>query len=680
MTVSELHPPTDHADPPPPRPPLLPEQPRRMGPVTRFLVLRTVVVVAVVQVVSVVLTVAGGRWRTLGLGLALPGGGFLHTAAPVAFVLTWVAVTVALVFWWGMSVHWGIPLVWLASALVAVAWADGPRFLIDRGTTWEWAIPVVYVLAAAAIGALVFTFESRFRGKRARIGELNEYLTTASLPEPARPLRDPDDTDAELLRWAYEMALQPVDEFRGFEWGEQFHGGTVVRYQLNYLGWALAPYAVNYVPNAPRQIELAMRNLVHKQTDLRVWRYWRTLNLIGNLDANPDPLVRDNIMFSGFTGDQINLYEAATGSTVFDEPGSLTFVWEDGRTFAYDHHSWTEAVRANFESSRLVFFPCEPGWAFAACNTIGAQALLGHDRLHGTTHWADIEQRWRTTLEQEYLLPDGNYANIRSTHTGLSWDTGETPGGEYFTTGSHGFADVAPDLALRGRMLQLRGAPQKMAGLAAMVRDGQLTLELPEEWERNRARRSAVPGWTKLVAGARMVGQGELAEAALRACDRQCATGRTWPERPMSAGVANLALHLLVRWSTPVDNATLNLRGWVPPVGPVLHEVPWPKVLVTLARSLDGPSLDLELRPGPAPTEAPVRLGFTALRAGAAYDVVEHTGGQAGSTDSRGDVVGRLQADDAGTASIDLRVTRRRRLLVTPATHTGTGTGTGAQP
>ena len=99
-----------------------------------------------------------------------------------------------------------------------------------------------------------------------------------------------------------------------------------------------------------------MRNLVHKQTDLRVWRYWRTLNLVGNLDANPDPLVRDNIMFSGFTGDQINLYEAATGSTIFDEPGSLTFVWEDGRTFAYDHHSWMEAVRANFETSPTFFF------------------------------------------------------------------------------------------------------------------------------------------------------------------------------------------------------------------------------------------------------------------------------------------------------------------------------------
>ena len=628
---------------------LLPTAPRRMGPVTRFLVLRLALGVAIVEVAGLALFwLMGSRaLRAAGLSLVLPGGGFLYTAAPIAFVLTWVFVSIALVLWWGISFHLGIPAVWLASAIGAGLWADGPRPFVDRGTTWGWAAPVVVALAAAVVGALVWTFEARFRRKRALVPELNAYLTEAHLPEPSKPLREPDEMDAELLRWAYEMALQPIDEFTGFEWGEQFHGGTVIRYQLNYLGWALAPYAVNYVPNAPSQIELALRNLVIKQTDLRVWRYWRTLNLLGNFDGNPDPLVRDNIMFSGFTGDQINLYEAATGSTIFDEPGSLTFVWEDGRTFAYDHHSWMEAVRRNFDRSRLGFFPCEPGWAFAACNTIGAQALLGHDRLHGTTLWSELEDRWRTTLEQEYLMPDGNYANIRSTHTGLSWDTGETPGGEYFTTGSHGFADVAPDLALRGRMLQLRGAPQKMAGLAAMVRDGELALELPMEWERNRARQSAVSGWTKLIGGARMVGEGELAEAAIRACDRQCATGQTWPERPLHVGVANLALHLLVRWNTPIDNATLNLRGYVPPVGPVLADAPWPKVMVTVARSSDGETLDLGLRPGPEPTHAPVRLGFTALRPSTSYRLVDR---------STGEVIASLASDHQGTAPLDLRV------------------------
>ncbi len=635
--------------------PLLPEQPRRMGPVTRLLVLRTVAVLIVWQAIAAVLVVAGDDTaRAAGLSMVAPGGGLLFTASPVLFALTWAAMSIAVVLWWGMSLHIGIPAVWVLSAVGSGLLANGPRLWVDRGTTWEWAIPVSYLLALALVGALVWSFEKRFRRKRSMVPELNQYLATASLPEASRPLRTPDEMDAELLRWSYELALQPIDRFDGFEWGEQLHGGTVVRYQLNYLGWALAPYAVNYVPNAPGQIELALRNLVSKQTDLRVWQYWQTLNRLGNFDNNPDPLVRDNIMFSGFTGDQINLYEAATGSTYFDQPGSLTFVWKDGRTFSYDHHSWMEVVRTNFEKSRLGFFPCEPGWAFAACNTLGAQALYGHDRLHGTSLWASIEPRWRDTLEREYLMPDGNYANIRSTHTGLSWDTGETPGGEYFATGTHQFRDVAPDLAARGRALSLRHAPQKLGKLRALIADGVLQLQLPEEWERNRARRSAVPGWTKLIGGARAIGDEELAAAAQRAHDQQCATGQRWPERPLSVGVANMALHMLVRWSTPTDNAELNIRGYVAPLGPILADAPWPAVLVTLARSSDGTTLDLVVRPGPSNDDGPVEFGFEALVAGTAYRLT-------------GDGVEiEFVADDSGAARVAIAVTDTMTLHLAP--------------
>ena len=49
----------------------------------------------------------------------------------------------------------------------------------------------------------------------------------------------------------------------------------------------------------------------------------RIENILGNFDWNPDPIVRDNIMFSGFLANQIAEMEAATGSKRFDEPGSL---------------------------------------------------------------------------------------------------------------------------------------------------------------------------------------------------------------------------------------------------------------------------------------------------------------------------------------------------------------------
>ena len=123
-----------------------------------------------------------------------------------------------------------------------------------------------------------------------------------------------------------------------------------------------------------------------------------------------------------------------------------------------------------------------------------------------------------------------------------------------------------------------------------------------------------MPEWTRLVAGARMVGDEELAQAALRGMEPVVRHGQRWPERPLHAGVQTIGIHLLLRWATPMTSADLLLRGYEPPKGPILAEAPWPAVLVVTARSSDGHSLDLRVagrRDG-----APIELGFGALAPG----------------------------------------------------------------
>ena len=600
---------------------LLPESPPRFGPISRRLVGRLLAVLALVELVGLVLVIFadGHAARAAGLSLALPGGGLLYDACPVLFLAVAAATVVALVLWWGASAHFAIPLVWVLGVVAAVLLADGPRLWTDHGTQWTWAIPVVYGLIVALLATAVWRTERRYRRKRAMIPELNEYLRSAQLPAPISALREPDAMDAELLRWCLDFAGQPDDGLVGLDWGEQFHGGTQTRYQLNSLSWSMSLFAANYVPNAPGQIDRALRRVILKHTDLRVWRYWRTLNLVGNFDPNPDPIRRDNIMFSAFLGDVLNTYEAATGSTCFDEPGSLTFVWQDGRTFAYDHHSIVDAVRANFDASRLGFFPCEPGWSFTVCNVMGAQALRGHDTGHGTNQWDEVRGRWQQTLDEEYHTPDGSYAHIRSNHVGLSWDTGEVPGGHYFANGTHRFADILPDHARRAKALDLRLAGPKMAALSAMVDDGRLNLDLPAEPERNHARHSTLLPWNRLLGGARLTGDEQLAEAVIRSSAEKCATGKRFPERPLDVGGAALGSHMLLRWSSPLDLAALNMRGYVAPTGPVLADAPWDEVLVLLARSDDGRSLRLVLQPLDDDETVPVRLTFAGLLLGVPY-------------------------------------------------------------
>ena len=105
-------------------------RPARQGPVTAALHRRNLMVYLAICAIGLLPTLLGASaaWRAFGLGLLLPGGGFvaaLGISGILALALTLGMLYLALVawFWNGMVVA---PLtVWLGSALVAGALADG---------------------------------------------------------------------------------------------------------------------------------------------------------------------------------------------------------------------------------------------------------------------------------------------------------------------------------------------------------------------------------------------------------------------------------------------------------------------------------------------------------------------------------------------------------------------------
>lgn len=165
----------------------------------------------------------------------------------------------------------------------------------------------------------------------------------------------------------------------------------------------------------------------------------------------------------------------------------------------------------------------------------------------------------------------------------------------------------------------MRGADDKMAALEATMTDGRLPLTMPLKRERNLPIETAVPEWTRVIGGARAVGRFELATAAKEAMWRQCGTGDSWPARPLQASVQSIAINLVLTWGMPVNTATLNMRGYTPPIGPLLGETPWPDVLVTKARSTDGVDLDIALRPNRGAPVMGLVLPFSNLRPGGSY-------------------------------------------------------------
>src|SRR5215218_491799 len=83
--------------------------------------------------------------------------------------------------------------------------------------------------------------------------------------------------------------------------------------------------------------------------------------------------------------------------------------------------------------------------------------------------------------------------------------------------------------AARAGLLVMRGADARMAALRERIVDGELQPDMEPAPERNTPITTAVPQWTRLVGGARGVGDAGLARAALRRMEATCGTGKRWP-------------------------------------------------------------------------------------------------------------------------------------------------------
>lgn len=97
-----------------------------------------------------------------------------------------------------------------------------------------------------------------------------------------------------LARFALDRALQPIENFEGFQFVDQFQTAAT-RYQIAQTGYALSLLNAR-LPAFRGYLREAQENLIHNQTDHRIWRYWRFENAWGNFNLNPDPVITSCIL------------------------------------------------------------------------------------------------------------------------------------------------------------------------------------------------------------------------------------------------------------------------------------------------------------------------------------------------------------------------------------------------
>jgi hypothetical protein len=583
-------------------------------------------------------------WAALGAGLQFPGAALLVTGHPVLAGLAFTAVLFAVFLWWALGPVLLTPLIWIAMAGWGAALAEGDP------TAARKALAVG--LCPAIVAGSLAVHRRRHRRQVLSGQQCNrqlahrEFLIVGPPGDAGLPVAESSPDDLAHLRYGLDLALQPLDRFAGFLRMDQFREGAT-RYQLTALGYALGMAQFTRTPAFTGYHAAAMRNVIEKVLDPRVWRYWALENAWGNLRLNSDPVdTAENVMLTGFWGVVLGMYESLNDDR-YCAPGALTF--RHGST-AYEHDFGAVArvLHRNVMQSDYALFACEPNWIYSVCNTFGLNTLLAHDRLHSTGTAEPARTRLRAAMDAEFTRPDGNILGVRSNRLGMSWNF--WVGTSVQTTTAYWMHPGMPDLAMRTWALIRDRALEIRDGLLVIPRSTSNRLD-PGNY---RVGHDTFAQIVTLMA-ARELGDEHYADAAertLREREPTVSAGGAIRLRDVSP-MAN-CYALLGRFGR--HSGLRDLISFGPPpewrTGPVLADAPYPDVLVARAVT-DGTALDLVLRPGRQPVRAPLVL----------ERLVPHR-----EYFAVGAVEQRLVADERGRAVVQADLAGRHELRIHPVT------------
>jgi hypothetical protein len=449
--------------------------------------------------------------------------------------------------------------------------------------------------------------------------------------------------DLELERYLLDLSLQPIDRFDGFSHIEQYLL-SALRYQLNYTCYALAVAQYVYTPAFTGYLTEAQANTIEKMRDKRVWGYWAHECLVGYQRWDPDPIKFANVMYTGFLGAMLGLFETLNDDR-FSRPGALTLQWNDDTRYVYEFRSLCEAIVHNMDnSSHGPLYPCEPRLIYPMCNAFSLSALLVHDRLHGTDFGVDrTEQMAQAYRKHNYLRPDNRFVAARGP---LKFFMGPSVGNDGVM--SYWLNFPMPEQAAR--------TWENLRENLVRISDDDVKIEATS-WETldpgNYSRGTGMSR-VSVMAAAKEHGDNELADALEMSLDKRYKVVRQNGARAYT-GISSWgnAGHVLARFTT--ENAMADLMaGVVPPewkAGPILAQVAYPDVLVARAVT-DGQALDLVLRPGNGGGRTV--LGVERLAPRRDYMV-------AGGVDET------VTADDEGRALLTVDLDDRREVVLRPA-------------
>jgi len=508
------------------------------------------------------------------LGLTFPGAGFLHWAAteqaPYALGLFSAAIALfmlAVLLWFATGnvlapvIAW-VGLAWLA-AYPAVVQLEARHGVAK---VWPWLIGPVLVLLATA---------GWCRGARAAAVAKPHFAPcrmSARVAESTPTVLSPENS--KRVRLLLDRALQPIEKFDGFERRDQFQTAAL-RYQINFMSYALAFAQARHAPAAGACFAEAQDRLLSKIGDRRLWAYWGLENAWGNLRFSRDPVARQNIMYSGFTALQMALGGGET----------LILHASQGPVRAHGLDDLAELLATQYRTSRYGLLDCEPNWIYPLCNLITMVGIKAADARLGTKQWDSLGDPFLEALVREGMRDDGTFIAFRSSLTGFA---PPAPGGIVMQAFPCLFLNaLSPEMARQQWLLvRQRLDHSSWKRLFWPVDVGNYGF-------------SRASSYAATAAAAVEMGDEEVASECLRRLDEECPShelGGTIHRE--NASLWAHALELIARCNRPDGLRELTTRK-TEQTGPHLAAAPYPDAIVMHAVRRDR-GLDLILDPGRA--------------------------------------------------------------------------------
>jgi hypothetical protein len=176
-------------------------------------------------------------------------------------------------------------------------------------------------------------------------------------------------------------------------------GDDAYRYQLAYMTYTLGLAQYHHTPAYRELWRDTMARLIAKMMRWEVWGYWELTSrgskvldpdLVKLGDGWIDPVIRQNVMYSGHLLMMVGLYEMLYRDGRFDAPGALTFQFRPvfrgmgPEDFPYEHSKLTKTIFKEFERNKFIGCECEPNGIFVYCNQFPILGFMHYDHTHGT--------------------------------------------------------------------------------------------------------------------------------------------------------------------------------------------------------------------------------------------------------------------------------------------------------